>query len=146
MKSEYNTKQRQAIFDFLKENTSHVTVADVTEHMKKQGISIGVATVYRTLDKFVKEGLVNKFVIDEHSGACYQIANGKDCTDHFHLKCLKCGKLIHLSCEFLESMEKHIFNDHAFIVSSGKTVIYGICAECSKTSVSQDETCDKHHK
>ena len=133
MKNDYNTKQRKIILDFLKENTAHVTALDIYEHLKTQGISIGLATIYRTLDKFVDDGLVKKFVIDEHSGACYQLLDGVECETHFHLKCLKCGKLIHLSCNFMERMEKHIFDEHSFVVSSGKTVIYGLCADCTKT-------------
>jgi Fe2+ or Zn2+ uptake regulation protein len=28
-------------------------------------------------------------------------------------------------------MEKHILDEHGFTVSSGKTVIYGLCKSCS---------------
>lgn len=130
MKNEYQTRQRKLILNFLKENTAHLTALDIFEHLKQQGVSIGMATIYRTLDKFAEDGLVKKFTIDERSGACYQISNGAECETHFHLKCLKCGKLIHLSCDFMEHMEKHIFDEHSFVVSSGKTIIYGTCADC----------------
>jgi len=130
MKNEYSTKQRELILSFLRENSAHVTVADIIAHLKKQEISVGTATVYRTLDKFVKQGIVRKMVIDERAGACYQYIDGDNCSEHFHLRCLKCGKLIHLSCEFLKNLENHIYEHHSFTVSSGKTVIYGICGDC----------------
>jgi len=131
MKNEYSTKPRALILAYLKENTAHVTATDIVNHLKEQNIKIGVATVYRTLDKFVSDGILRKMVVDERSGACYQYIS-KECSAHFHLKCLGCGDLIHLSCDFLSKMENHILNEHGFTVSSGKTVIYGLCKECSK--------------
>lgn len=134
MKAEYNTRQRALILDFLKENSAHVSARDIILHLQEQGVSIGTATVYRTLDKLCEQGVVKKFVIDERSGACYQYIQGAECDEHFHLKCVKCGTLIHMDCGFLAQMEKHIFEDHGFTVSSGKTVIYGTCAGCSPKS------------
>ncbi len=130
MKSEYSTKQRAIILEFLKESSSHVTASDIISHLKEQNIKIGTATVYRTLEKLVSDGTVKKMVIDERSGACYQYMKSAHCDNHFHLKCLSCGKLIHLGCDFLGKMEAHILKEHGFTVSSGKTVIYGYCQEC----------------
>ncbi len=131
MRGEYTTRQRALILNFIKESSSHLTVYDIIEGLKLQGVSVGKATVYRTLEKLCESGLVRKFVIDEKSGACYQYARDAECANHFHLKCVKCGKLIHLSCSFMSEMEKHILAEHNFKVSSGKTVIYGMCNECS---------------
>jgi Fe2+ or Zn2+ uptake regulation protein len=41
----------------------------------------------------------------------------------------------------MHEMEEHIFNDHGFTVSSGRTVIYGICQECSGASPKSGCTC-----
>lgn len=142
MRGEYSTRQRDAILSFLKENNAHVGASDISTHLKEQGFSVSLATIYRTLDKLVQEGVVRKMVIGERGGACYQYVGGTECNEHFHLKCIKCGKLIHLSCEFLESMESHILNDHGFTVSSGKTVIYGTCASCAdNTSFTENSSC-----
>ena len=146
MRGEYSTKQRSAILDFLKENNAHVTASDIIFHLKELGIRVSLATVYRTLDKLEGEGVVRKmFVGNEHS-ACYQFVNGSSCAEHFHLKCIKCGKLIHLSCEFLKDMESHIFDDHGFTVSSGRTVIYGTCAACGGVSSRDESHCHSHNK
>ena len=133
MRGEYSTKQREAILSYLKENNAHVTASDILLHLREQGYGVSSATVYRTLEKFEKEGIIKKMIIGDGVGACYQFADSDRCSEHFHLKCIKCGRLIHLSCEFLHSMEQHIFQDHGFTVSSGRTVIYGTCNECSGT-------------
>lgn len=132
MKAEYNTRQRAIILDFLKENSAHVSARDIVAHLKEQGVCVGTATVYRTLDRLCEQGVVRKFIIDERSGACYQYAEGAECNEHFHLKCVSCGALIHVDCEFVAEMEKHFLCDHGFTVSSGRTVIYGVCSSCSK--------------
>jgi len=150
MRGEYNTRQRTLILEFMKESGAHHTASDIVKGLKSQGVQIGVATVYRALDRLVATGEVRRFVIDEKSGACYQYASDTECNGHFHLKCIKCGRLIHLSCEFLSKMESHILNDHGFTVSAGKTVIYGTCHSCStrenEDSPSQDCHCHCHEK
>ncbi len=149
MKTEYNTRQRALIIDFLKENSAHVTARDIIQHLSEQGVKVGTATVYRTLDKLCAIGAVRKFVVDERSGACYQYTHSAECDEHFHLKCVSCGTLIHMDCDFLAQMEKHIFEDHGFTVSSGKTVIYGLCSNCNPKSIenasSSGHCCNHKH-
>lgn len=141
MREEYTTKQRDAILNFLKENNAHTTASDILFHLREQGYKISSATVYRTLEKFEAEGLVKKMVIGEGTGACYQFTDSEGCAEHFHLKCIKCGRLIHLSCEFMHEMEKHIYDDHGFTVSSGRTVIYGVCQSCNGSPVKESPSC-----
>ena len=131
MKQEYSTKQRGVILDFLRQSSTHTSAKDILVYLESKNIKISTATIYRTLDKFEKEGIIKKMTIGEGVGACYQYVDSASCQGHFHLKCIECGELIHLSCEFLDKMEKHIFDEHAFTISSGKTVIYGKCAKCS---------------
>ena len=144
MRGEYSTKQRSAILDFLKENNAHVTAADIAFHLKELGVSVSTATVYRTLEKLVGEGVVRKMFVDQGHSACYQYIDNGTCSEHFHLKCIKCGRLIHLSCDFLQEMESHIFDDHGFTVSSGRTVIYGVCHACGGTPPKSSCSCHSH--
>lgn len=130
----YNTKQKEILLKFLRENSSeHITVQKICNFMNNAGTPVGTATVYRQLDKLVEQGLVRKYLLDGRSGACYQYTeNNGECCDHYHLKCVNCGKLIHLDCEFLHNINSHIFEHHGFIVDNSKTVFYGQCGECRK--------------
>ena len=145
MRGEYSTKQREAVLAFLKENNAHVTASDIIFHLKEQGETVSTATVYRTLERLEKDGVVKKMTIGDGSGACYQYVDGEGCHEHFHLKCIICGKLLHLSCEFLHNMESHIFDEHGFTVSSGRTVIYGVCAQCKGITAKNSCTCECNH-
>ena len=133
-KAQYKTKQMSEILNFLQQmEGTHVTVADICDYFKKKGIAVGMTTVYRQLDKMVSEGLVAKYVIDGSSSACFEYTGDSrhECKEQtYHCKCEKCGKLIHLHCDEVESLKKHMMEHHSFEMDSLRTVFYGICNEC----------------
>ena len=129
MKSDYETKQKAAIIDFIKSNSGHITAKDIVNELSKCGEKVSTATVYRRLDKLVDSGMLKKYITDK--GACYQYST--DCHgDHFHLKCTSCGTLFHVDCEFLMSIAPHIMEHHKFKVDNRRTVMYGLCESCNK--------------
>ena len=132
----YNTKQSCEILNFLKDNAgSHFTSQEISDHFRSQGINIGQATIYRRLDRLTTDGLVNKYIIDEKSPACYEYIGTEHCCSHekcYHMKCEKCGKLIHLNCEEIDGLFEHVSEEHGFILDPRRTVFYGICGDCNK--------------
>lgn len=128
----YNTKQREAILQYIISlDGAHVTAAQIAEHFQKEELSIGRTTIYRHLDKLTESGEVRRYTADGVSGACYQYMGiAKSCQDHFHLKCEGCGQLLHLECDALNKISRHIFESHDFEVNALKTVLYGKCGKC----------------
>ena len=103
----YKTKQREYILAFLQNSAGrHITVAELVRHLQDNETPVGTATVYRTLEQLVEEGIVRKYVLDGKSSACYQFLSGEPhaCTEHFHLKCTQCGQLFHVSCDYLNQL------------------------------------------
>ncbi|MDD6490059.1 MAG: Fur family transcriptional regulator [Clostridia bacterium] len=131
--SGYKTKQREAILKYLVDNSdSHVTVCQIADYLSSNGNHVGVTTIYRHLEKLLEQGLVRKYTVDGSTGACFQyVQENSRCREHFHLKCEKCGCLIHLECSHLDELYEHIYDDHAFRINPFRTVFYGICKECS---------------
>lgn len=133
-RSAYKTKQRDTLLTYLKTVAGkHITVNDICLHFSDQGQRIGQTTVYRHLEKMVDEGLVNKYIIDSGTPACFEYVAPEDhCANEvcFHCKCEKCGRLIHLHCEELEVIQQHLLEDHAFALNPMRTVFYGICEDC----------------
>lgn len=138
-RSKYNTRQRGILIEYLRSvSGEHVTAADVCSYFSEQGASIGQSTVYRQLENLVDEGVVNKYIIDANSPACFEY-NGHDGQgDHmrgevcFHCKCEKCGTLIHLKCEELSGIGDHLYEEHHFRLDPKRTVFYGVCENCIK--------------
>ena len=111
VRPKYKTKQKEILLSYLESVPGvHFTANDVCCHFKSQGAEIGQSTVYRQLESLVDH---------EQEGVC------------FHCKCEKCGKLIHLHCEELEEVRKHLNKDHGFKVDIIRTVFYGICEDCA---------------
>ncbi len=125
----YNTKQRDEIVDFFSRHRGGCFTAKELIHSGE--ISVGEATVYRTLSKLAKQGVLKRYTGDG-AGASYQYNESEECSSHFHLKCSRCQKLIHMDCSFMADMKSHIEASHNFTVDIGKTVIYGICSDCEE--------------
>ncbi len=133
-RSKYKTKQSEIMLEYFKKMAGkHVTAADVCEYFKEQGAPIGQATVYRRLESLVDEGVLSKYTIDPSSPACFEYMGEDSHVDGdvcFHLKCEKCGKLIHMHCEEMEEMQTHMKSEHGFKMDPIRTVFYGLCKEC----------------
>ncbi len=131
----YKTKHSTELLDYLGTIPGkHLTVAEICDYFKDKGKGMGTTTVYRHLEKLVDEGLVKKYNIDAGSPACFEyVGSGGHCgpaEECFHCKCEKCGRLIHLQCDELNMIKKHILDEHAFAIDVYRTVFYGLCEFC----------------
>lgn len=133
----YKTKQQVLLLSCFKAMQGrHFTAEDVSAYFQKQNISIGIATIYRQIEKFVAMGVVQKYFLGEQNAACFQYM-GEEChkeVSHFHLKCEKCGTLIHLECHDLEQLSSHLMAEHGFALDPFRTVFYGLCENCRLAS------------
>lgn len=128
----YNTKQKTAIIREIKNmGDGHFTVDGLCKILVEKGETVGRTTVYRCLEKLSAEGFLRKYTAQAGESVCYQyVSEKRDCHEHFHLKCEKCGSLIHMECEQMHSFSEHIKGHHGFSVNPFKTVIYGTCEVC----------------
>ena len=80
----------------------------------------------------MQSGVIRRFETPGVKSFVYQYANHHDnCDSHYHLKCVKCGRLIHLECSKLDEVRAHIISEHDFIIGCGESVIYGQCTACA---------------
>ena len=130
--SNYSTKQGAAILAFLADaQGKYLTAAQITGHFSAGKTVISRPTVYRQLEKLVKEGRVRKFLFDGASVTSYRyVEDGKAGTGVYNLKCEVCDEMITLECEEIGNVSRHILTEHAFMVNGGKTVFYGKCKSC----------------
>jgi Fur family ferric uptake transcriptional regulator len=128
----YKTRQRDQILQYLTEHRQeHITADDLVEAFRAQNVKVGKSTIYRYLDVLVQGGQLRKYTIDESSSACYQyVENPGDCATHFHLKCMDCGRLLHIQSDLLPVVSQEIKSQYGFSVDQCKTVLYGRCKAC----------------
>jgi Fe2+ or Zn2+ uptake regulation protein len=89
------TRQRAAVFDYLRSADAHPTAEEVFDAVRRQIPHISLATVYKALDALVACRLAVKLA-DADGPARYD--GRRDA--HYHLRCLKTGRVHDLSVPF----------------------------------------------
>jgi Fe2+ or Zn2+ uptake regulation protein len=86
------TKQRLDIWDELSATNKHRDIETILSSLKKKKINVSRATLYRTIDVFVKHGLLKKLILDD--GKFLYEHNKKTITpQHDHIVCEDCGEI-----------------------------------------------------
>ena len=109
-----NTKQKEIIINFLKENKDrHLTAEDILLELRKQSEEVSQATIYRNLSELVKEGELRKYISDVAKKACFQyVDNVNKCSKHYHLICDECGSIIHFEGTELQKLKDKILGQN----------------------------------
>lgn len=134
MAREYKTKSRKLILEYLIEQKEHmVSISDIENYLEKQGEKVNISTIYRYLDKLEAEKKVMKYQDEGGKKAVFQyIEEDQVCHQHLHMQCVKCGRVIHLDCGFMEEIFGHMQQHHHFRLQCSGSILYGICEECEK--------------
>ncbi len=120
---ERNTKQKNAIKNVFLKYTRPLKIQEILDYGKVEVPKLNQATVYRNLDRLIKEGVVVKIEYPQ-IGTLYELA-GKEHHHHFH--CIKCDKLHELPGCGIEE------DDHApegFSVKGHELFLFGTCPDC----------------
>ncbi|MDR0490447.1 MAG: transcriptional repressor [Oscillospiraceae bacterium] len=130
----YSTKQGEAVLAYLASvKDVFVTAAQIADYLQKERVPISRPTVYRQLEKLVREGRLRKYLFGDTSVSSFQyIDPDESCQDSYHLKCEICDGIFNLECDEVDHVSRHIFESHAFRVNDSKTVFYGKCRTCQQ--------------
>ena len=131
--SSYTTKQRQAVLRCLELHSSQsLTAAALAEELRRSGTPVGLATVYRQLERLEQDSCVHK--VNTEEGAFYQFCplGGGSHGDCFLLRCASCGRIVHLDCTHLQALCGHLEAEHHFQVDPRRTVLTGLCQACAE--------------
>lgn len=120
-----NTDQRKIIYKEVISSKSHPTTDDVYKNVKEEIPNISLGTVYRNLEILEKEGLIKKIDIDK-SKKRYD----GNLSKHFHIICLKCGKVDDIGIKEKCSFNDYIETDTDYKILGRQIEFYGICPEC----------------
>ena len=133
--AEYVTEQKKILKKILEENSdSAYTVEELMEKLRERcGDSApGKSTVYRLITHLVEDGTVKKFSDEGSRKWSYQIVMGEHCDCHLHLKCMDCGRLIHLDESVSDELLDKVRTISDFSVNEEATVLFGRCGGCKE--------------
>ena len=127
----YITKQQQAVLRCLEERgETTVTAADLAEDLRRAGSPVGLATIYRQLEKLERAGKVHK--VNTEEGAFYRYCDhGETHRDCILLRCEDCGRIVHLDCSHLQGLYDHLEQVHHFRIDARRTLFAGLCDVCA---------------
>lgn len=124
------TPQRHAVLEFLLSSKTHPTADDIYKALEPKFPNMSVATVYNNLRVLRKTGLVRELTYGDSSSRF-------DCnmTDHYHIICEDCGKIVDFHYPPLDEVESLAEKVTGFEVSHHRMELYGKCDDCRKTLV-----------
>ncbi len=133
-KNKKMTPQRRKILDIFAEHPhEHLSAEEIYDALRlQQETSIGLATVYRTLDLLTELGVLSS--IELHGVNRYEL--NKSTPDsphqHHHLICLRCGKVMEFHSPLTAPLEKEIRKQTGFHVHDHQLKFFGYCEDCQR--------------
>tara|TARA_B100000214_G_scaffold63769_1_gene41967 strand:+ start:1688 stop:2152 length:465 start_codon:yes stop_codon:yes gene_type:complete len=122
------TKQRLNIWDELSSSDKHRDIETILKDLKKNKINVSRATLYRTIDVFVKHNLLKKITLD--SGKFLYEHNKKTITpQHDHIVCEDCGEIFEFYDNNISSIENKIADDLNLNLTKRVHQLSGTCKD-----------------
>jgi len=130
------TAPREVVLEILQETDDHVTAADVYVKAHERNPSIGLTTVYRTLDMLTQMGIVQKFDFGDGKARFELVNNPGGKKHHHHLVCLRCKAIVDYTeflddeLEFIGKTQQRLSKKYDFDITDHAISFYGVCARC----------------
>ncbi|WP_062079018.1 Fur family transcriptional regulator [Demequina globuliformis] len=123
------TKQRAAIMDVLSKSEEFRSAQAWHDTLRHDGSSVGLATVYRSLQSLAEAGQVDAVVTD--SGETLYRRCGAEDTHHHHLRCRSCGAAHDIEVPEFERWAEQLGVKLGFTGIDHTVEITGICRDCA---------------
>jgi Fur family ferric uptake transcriptional regulator len=121
-----NTRQRQAVGEVLATLDDFLSAQQLHELLSARGHSVGLTTVYRTVQSMAEAGEVD--VVKRADGeSVYRRCVSAD--HHHHLVCRICGRAVEVEEPTVESWAAAVAKKHGFTDVTHTVEIFGICPD-----------------
>jgi Fur family ferric uptake transcriptional regulator len=119
------TRNQEKILSALKGLTQPISAQDLYLGMRQDGITMGLATVYRSLDALKMEGAVQMRTLPSGESV-YSLP----LEDRHHLTCLQCGNTIAIDECPVHELEEQLHKSHHFRIFYHTLEFFGLCPQC----------------
>jgi Fur family ferric uptake transcriptional regulator len=121
------TRQRTAVAAVLSELDDFHSAQELHDLLRHRGTSVGLTTVYRTLQALADAGEVD--VLRASDGeTVYRRCSARH---HHHLVCRSCGRTVEVEGVAVEQWAEDVATAHGFREVSHTLEITGVCASCA---------------
>ena len=123
------TPQRRSLVQQILRAPGHFSADELLDILRRQGISVSRATLYRLLPALVQIGVLRE-VIHTEGRRHYELAELEE--HHEHLICERCGKIIEFTCPAIEGAILGVCREHDFVDQTHKVEVTGLCRDCQE--------------
>jgi Fur family ferric uptake transcriptional regulator len=125
------TPQRRTIISEIIGANEHLTPNAIHERVLRAHPSIGLVTIYRTLEMLAELGLI----CETHAGgSCRSYLMRRPAEHHHHLICSDCGRVIDFTDCGLDKLERRLTRETRFKISGHLLEFLGQCGDCRHKS------------
>ena len=123
------TPQRRLVINAIINSREHLTPVAIYERVHRGHPSIGLVTIYRTIEMLEGLGLI----CETHAGgSCRSYLIRRPSEHHHHLICSDCGRVVDFTNCNLEKLERRLIKETRFKINGHLLEFLGQCRRCSK--------------
>ncbi|MDX2228657.1 MAG: Fur family transcriptional regulator [Leptolyngbyaceae cyanobacterium bins.349] len=122
------TRNQERIINILKALDRAISAQDLYVELRNQGVSMGLATVYRSLEALKLEGVIQARTV-ANGEALYSLIQ----EDRHHLTCLQCGNSIPIDQCPVHDLEIQLNQSYQFKIYYHMLEFFGLCTQCQQT-------------
>ena len=122
-----STPQRAAIIALLDDVDGFRSAQELHDELRRRGETIGLTTVYRTLQTLASADLVDTVRTDSGESVYRRCAAPEH---HHHLVCRGCGAAVELSGREVEAWAAEVAARFGYSDVSHTIELFGTCADC----------------
>jgi len=120
------TPQRRLLLSIMREAGRHLDAKELYRRASERDPNISLATVYRNLRLFEKQGLIN----ERHLGQARCYYEMKRLGEHQHLVCEACGQVIEFESPLIRKLVAEVQRKNNFSVTKFELYLEGHCHKC----------------
>jgi Fur family ferric uptake transcriptional regulator len=121
------TRQRRVIWDTLLESRHrHVSAADIADAVRARDPRLHQATIYRTLDALVADGLL----LRSDLGADHRYYELPGEHRHHHIVCHSCGAVTHIHDVEIAATLERVQAASGYTLDDAELTFSGLCPNC----------------
>ena len=120
------TRQRTAVAALMDHVDGFRSAQDVHAMLRAQGETVGLTTVYRTLQALADNGEIDVLRTDEGEAVYRRCGT----SHHHHLVCRDCGRTLEVEGPAVERWAEQVAVTHGFSDVSHTVEVFGRCTQC----------------
>jgi Fur family transcriptional regulator, ferric uptake regulator len=121
---------RRAVVELLAGQSCCLSAQQIAEGLRKEGSTVGLASVYRALELLHGMGLVQRVDLGEGGARFEPVLPGGE--HHHHAVCDRCGRVTAFEDDKLESDLERLAGRLRHSIKTHEVVIHGDCDRCAR--------------